>query len=54
MYISIVVVVSAVNQILTPNAPVYNRAKPCPAFCVILSPSGALSDNAPLLLTGFS
>ena len=48
------VVVSAVEFILTPSNPVYSRAEPCQSFCAILSPSGAIPANAPLLFIGFS
>ena len=47
-------VISAVPLIPTPGDPGYSRAEPCPVFCAILSPSGAVSDNAPLLFIGFS
>ena len=46
--------VSAVKLLLTPSDPEDSRAEPCPAFCAILSPSGAVSDDALLLFIGFS
>ena len=48
-------VVSAFELIPTPSDSAYSKAEPCLLFfCSILSPSRALSDNAPLLLIGFS
>ena len=46
-------VLGAVKWIPTPNDPVDGRAEPAWSFCAILS-SSTLSDNAPLLFTGFS
>ena len=42
------VVVSAMELIPVSSVPVSSRAESC---CAILSPSGAVSDNAPLLFT---
>ena len=47
-------VVSA-KSIPTPRGSVDNRAELCLVFfCAILSSSGVVSDNAPLLFIGFS
>ena len=45
LYTNQFIVVSAVKQIPTPRDPVYSREEPAQAFCTILSPSGAISDN---------
>lgn len=47
-------VVSVMESILTPSALSAAERNPAQSFCAVLSPSGALSDNAPLLFTGFS
>ena len=44
----------SVELILTASDPVHSRAEPCLVFCSVLSPSGAVSDNALLLFKGFS
>ena len=46
--------IGAIDLIPTPRDPVYSRMEPCLVFSHQLSPSGPLSDNVPLLCTGFS
>ena len=46
-------VVTAVESIPTPGDAAHSRAEPCPSFCSVLSPSGALPDSALLRPTGF-
>lgn len=48
------VVVSAAESILAPCDPVYSRVEPARTFYAILSLSGTVSDNVPLLFIGFS
>ena len=52
--INLLFVVSAIESISTPSALCAAEWSPGQSFCAILSPSSALSDNAPLLFTGFS
>ena len=52
----VISVVSAVESMPTPSDPVDSRAEPCQVFCShpLLSPSGAVLDNALLLFIEFS
>ena len=47
-------VVSAIELMQLPATLCMAEWNPAGSFCTILSPSGAVSDNEPLLFTGFS
>ena len=52
--INFVVVVSAIELIPTPSDLRIAELNPARPFCAVLTPTGAVSDNAPLLFRGFS